>query len=433
MLMLLRPIRWLAAALLTLSLTIVAPAASRAQETVTPSDRVTRNVVVRAEPSTSAAAVDRMLPGAILPLVGDVPGWYRVQLPDGQQGFVSKAWTDLSSGRLTAAAPGRAFKIHVIDVGTGLAIFVEGQDFALLYDAGSQDDLAQGPGNRVVAYIRAVRPDLKRLDHVILSHPHKDHLELTPDVFDAFQVANVWESGRVNKTAGYCKFLKKVVSEGAIYHDAIASNATRTVTFSGSSCKGPVTVTEGPMMTAAPVVLGAQAQMSQLYRDAQAYPDPNGNSVVTRLDLGDKRILLAGDAEGGEREPPSTAPQANSIEARLLACCKPELAADVLVVGHHGSLTSSRNAFIDAVGAKIFVISSGPFPYKSVTLPDKEIVQALEARGQVYRTDLKDADCGADPAKPGPDTDESPGGCSNVLITITSHQAIAVAYAKPVD
>lgn len=431
MLMLSQPIRWLATALLTLSLAVAAPAASRAQETVTPSDRVTRNVVVRAQPSTSAAPVDKMLPGAILPLVGDVPGWFRVQLPDGQQGFVSKAWTDLSSARLASA--GRTFKVHAIDVGTGLAIFVEGKDFALLYDAGSQDDLAQGSSNRVVAYIRAVRPDLKRLDHVILSHPHKDHQELMPDVFDAFQVANVWESGRVKQTAGYCKFLKKVVAEGAIYHDAIASNATRTVTFSGSSCKGAVTVTEGPMMTAAPVVLGVQAQMSLLYRDAQAYADPNGNSVVTRLDLGDKRILLAGDAEGGEREPPSTAPLANSIEARLLACCKPELAADVLVVGHHGSLTSSRNAFIDAVGAKIFVISSGPYQYGSVTLPDKEIVQALEARGQVYRTDIKDADCSADPAKPGPDADESPGGCSNVLITIAPTTSIAMAYVKPAD
>lgn len=186
-------------------------------------------------------------------------------------------------------------------------------------------------------------------------------------------------------------------------------------------------------MTAAPIVLGAQAQMSLLYRDAQAYADPNGNSVVTRLDLGDKRILLAGDAEGGERELPSATPQANSIEARLLACCKPELAADALIVGHHGSLTSSRNAFLDAVGAKIFVISSGPYPYKSVTLPDRDIVQALEARDQVYRTDLNDAQCGAEPAKPGPDADESPGGCSTIQITIARSTALTVTYVKPAD
>lgn len=154
----------------------------------------------------------------------------------------------------------------MIDVGTGLAVFVEGADFALLYDAGSQDDLAQREGNRVVAYLRAVRPDLRRLDHVILSHPHKDHLELMPDVFDAFEVANVWESGRVNRTAGYCKFLTKVVAEGAVYHDAIASNGSRTVTFSGSTCKGSVVLTQGPMMTAAPVSLNDGAGQHGVHR-----------------------------------------------------------------------------------------------------------------------------------------------------------------------
>src|SRR3546814_5406855 len=71
------------------------------------------------------------------------------------------------------------------------------------------------------------------------------------------------------------------------------------------------------MMNAAPVPLGDGARMSFLYRDPKNYADPNGNSVVVRLDLGAKRILLAGDAEGGERELPSEPPQPNSIEAKL--------------------------------------------------------------------------------------------------------------------
>src|SRR3546814_5539695 len=90
------------------------------------------------------------------------------------------------------------------------------------------------------------------------------------------------------------------------------------------------------MMNAAPVPLGDGARMSFLYRDPKNYADPNGNSVVVRLDLGAKRILLAGDAEGGERELPSEPPQPNSIEAKLLACCATDLKSDVLVVGHHG-------------------------------------------------------------------------------------------------
>lgn len=119
----------------------------------------------------------------------------------------------------------------MIAVGTGLAVFVEGKDFALLYDVGSQDDLHDGNENRVVAYINRVRPGLKRLDHVILRHPHKDHVQLMPDVFKAFQVGDVWDSGRINTTDGYCHFLKAVAAEpGVRYHDAIASNQVRNVT-----------------------------------------------------------------------------------------------------------------------------------------------------------------------------------------------------------
>jgi competence protein ComEC len=435
--------RSLLAAVLALALAASAPLAAWAQQAVTPSERVTRNVVVRAAPDTTSPALDRLLPGDAAPLIADAPGWYRIRLPDGQEGFVSKAWTDLAGAPL--AAVGKSFKVHVIDVGTGLAVFVQGDDFALLYDAGSQDDLAKGADNRVVAYIKAVAPNLRVLNHVILSHPHKDHLELMPEVFDTFQVENVWESGRVNPTAGYCRFLQKVVAEHAIYHDAIASNAVRTAAFKEGKCKDGVRLSEGPMMTAAPIRLGDQAQMTLLYRDAFNYDDPNGNSVVTRLDLGDRRILLAGDAEGGDRPAPGDAegaervahtaqPKANSIEAKLLdACCRAQLAADLLVVGHHGSLTSSRGAFLDAVGAKLFVISSGPHPYQSVVLPDPAVVKMLKARGTLYRTDRDDGACETEPAKPGPDADESPGGCDNVLITIQPSAPLKVDYVKPVD
>src|SRR3546814_12784751 len=149
---------------------------------------------------------------------------------------------------------------------SGLAIFVEGRDFALLYDAGSQDDRHDVDENRVVAYIEAVRPGLARIDHLILSHPHKDHLQLMSDVFRRFEVGHVWESGRVNKTDGYCHFLKAAMSEpGAHYHDAIAANATRSVTFTSSGCNVAVPVRESSMLAAAPVLSGVGALLRFSY------------------------------------------------------------------------------------------------------------------------------------------------------------------------
>ena len=93
--------------------------------------------------------------------------------------------------------PAGTYVVHAIDVGTGLAIFVEGNDFTLLYDAGSNDDSARGKDkDRVLAYLAKVRPDLKVIDHVILSHPHKDHVEMMDDVFETYEVRNVWDFGR---------------------------------------------------------------------------------------------------------------------------------------------------------------------------------------------------------------------------------------------
>ena len=395
-------------------------------ETVTPDKRVKRSVIIRQEPTTDSAPIGRLRIGETLELASDQSGWYEVKLADGRRGFVSKAWTNSVDQSFTESLidAGGSFKVHIIDVGTGLAVYIEGRDFAMLYDAGSQDDLANGNDNRVVSYIKAVSPNLNTINHLVLSHPHKDHVQLMPDVFDQYVVKNVWDSGAVNLTVGYCNFLKKVAAEPSVkYHNAINSGQLHTV-----ECKkGAVSIREAGQMSASPVILGQNATMTILYRDASKHPDPNENTVVVRLDLGQKRILLAGDSEGGERRLPASQPDANSIEAKLLDCCKTDLKADALIVGHHGSLSSSRSSFIDAVGASVFVISSGPHAYgkNRIVLPDEEIVLGLEARGRVLRTDIDDAECAVSDSKVGPDSDESPGGCSNVVITVRGSEMTA--------
>jgi Bacterial SH3 domain len=62
-----------------------------AQEfSVTPSERVTRFVNVRAEPSAESEQLARLNPGERLPLVESVPRWYEVRLEGVGSGFVSK-------------------------------------------------------------------------------------------------------------------------------------------------------------------------------------------------------------------------------------------------------------------------------------------------------------------------------------------------------
>ena len=143
------------------------------------------------------------------------------------------------------------------------------------------------------------------------------------------------------------------------------------------------------------------------------------------LELGGTRILLTGDAGGGKREDPTELPDNGSVERALIDCCVDELSADILVLGHHGSMTSSRDEFLDAVEARDYIVSSGPKQYGPVVLPDQEVVDFVSARpnAQMWRTDHDDNACRTNPAKTGNDNDGKAGGCSNIHISIPGTSA----------
>jgi hypothetical protein len=101
----------------------------------------------------------------------------------------------------------------------------------------------------------------------------------------------------------------------------------------------------------------------------------------------------------------------------------------VLIAGHHGSTTSSRRLFLDAVNAHYFVISSGPHKYSGVTLPDQEVVNEFNKRGQLFSTTKNDDTCGANPAKIGKDADNEVGGCSNVRFIIRQTGVVGDFYS----
>jgi beta-lactamase superfamily II metal-dependent hydrolase len=400
------------------------PVAS-ANDCVTPSHEVIDGVQLRAHPSTKSKVLGKLKPGQYDQLAGSVPAWHQLTLADGSPAFISKRWSVVATcpaaptpPAVSATAPvaARSYTVHAIDVGTGLSVLIRGDDFAVLYDGGSNDDTAIGDKNRVVAYLKTLTPKLTRIDHVILSHPHRDHVELLADVLDQFEIGDVWDSGAA------------VVSHAAIrFHTPLQNFGQRIYPFQGGNCTAPasVKVNLASRIDESPIQLGQGAALTFLHTDGTQLVNLNENSLVVRIDLGGKRLLLMGDAEAGGRHPPATAPAPESTEGKLLACCQAELKADVMVVGHHGSETSSRTALLDAVGASIFVFSAGPTKYGSVTLPDQVIVDELTHRGQVFRTDIDDEACKANPAKIGPDGDGNPGGCSNIVIDFAANSIYA--------
>lgn len=410
---------------------------------------VQRNVTVREAPERGSDPVVFVAPGDRLDLIGEGErrnGYYPVRLPDGREGWVYYTFVrrvaeeDEIVVAPGAPAPG-TYRIHSIDVGTGLAILVEGADFTLLYDAGSNDDTAREQRNRVTAYLRAVRPDLRRIDHLILSHPHKDHSELMPDVVEAYEVLHIWDSGSVNPICSYRALLEDVAAEsGSTYHHATGRSGPHRVSFPAKTCYGrPLLETVVTIDRAEPIAIGQTfrigdgAGLTVLHTDGTRTNQYNEASVVVRLDLGRRRLLLPGDAEAGGRRPPTDPPNPSSPEGELIACCADALRADILVAGHHGSKTSSRTAFLDAIGASHYIVSAGPTRYATVTLPDREVVEQLARRGTVWRTDLDDPACKVSTVKIGPDNDDKPGGCDNIRLLIDSAGTIAADYFRPAD
>ena len=100
----------------------------------------------------------------------------------------------------------------------------------------------------------------------------------------------------------------------------------------------------------------------------------NNYSLVLRVTYGNTAFLLMGDAEA-------------EVEETLLAA-KTELAADVLVVGHHGSATSSSENFLKAVAPRYAILSVGED--NSYNLPNTGVLTRLKEQGTaLYRTDLQ--------------------------------------------
>jgi beta-lactamase superfamily II metal-dependent hydrolase len=330
--------------------------------------------------------------------------------------------------------------LEAIDVGTGLAIFVQGPDFALLYDAGSNDDDALGDKNRALAFLRAVHPKLSRIDHIILSHPHKDHVELLPDIIAAYAVGDIYDSGRVNEICGYRRFLDEIDAKGGnvAYHTVKHPAGAGTVAFPAlNNCEGKkkLAARSFKFKFADQIEVGTEIQLGQgaslkfLHANASDMKatggdlSPNENSLVVRLQLGPHVILLPGDAEAGERKTWPKAPTKTSAEGEVLACCKDDIDAEILIASHHGSMTSSRTAFLEAVSPKIVIVSSGPHAYSGTTLPDADVIKSYAATGAKVFTTKPDADeeaCKSNGAKIGPDDDGKPGGCDNVRLTLTS-------------
>jgi len=213
-----------------------------------------------------------------------------------------------------------------LDVGHGSSTFVTfPRGTTMLIDGGGFYYGSFDVGKHVVApFLWHER--IRKVDIVVLTHPHQDHLNGLLYVLNNFNVKEVWTNGETSPIESY-KIFKTIIHEKNIPH-RLMSAMTPTVTIDGAVVS----------VLSPPEPITAEEHMKSDH-------DSNDSSIVMKISFGGKSILLASDIL-----PPA--------ETRI-ALLGDRAKSDILLVPHHGSSASSTKSFISSVRPGHAVISCG--------------------------------------------------------------------------
>jgi competence protein ComEC len=245
-------------------------------------------------------------------------------------------------------APTRSgqLELHMIDVGQGDAIALRTPHAHwILIDAGRAWRGGDAGRSTVIPYIGRRSG---RLDLFVLSHPHTDHVGGAASVLHAMRPRTYVDAGFPGAADAYRTSLDVARRDHVHW---VRAHPGDTLTVDG-------------------VALRFLAPDSAW---TAALADPNLASVIVQARYGEITLLFMGDAEQPEEE-------------WLLARDSALLRADILKVAHHGSRTSSSEAFLAAVQPRLALVSVGAG--NSYGLPTPAIMRRLAVSGaQVLRTD----------------------------------------------
>lgn len=222
-------------------------------------------------------------------------------------------------------------EIHFIDTGNADAILIINSGKAMLVDGGENDD-----ETLVVNYIK--KQGITELEYVIATHAHADHVGGLDAVVKNFKVGKVFVANGDADTKTYRDFINA----------AMDKNLSPSV---------PLEDVEFPL---------GNSYFTVMNTDGGS--DTNNESLVIEYINGNDKVLLMGDAE-------------TEVENEILSKVSQ---VDLLKVGHHGSRTSTSQAFLNKVNPTYGVITCGAD--NSYGHPHKETVSKLQGI-EVHRTD----------------------------------------------
>ena len=268
----------------------------------------------------------------VLSVVGFIFG-YESDFYGGVKTFIDDTFGDEIKEVETLSAD---VKVYFMDVGEADAILINSNGKYVLIDSGNNAD-----GDNLVEYMK--EKGVKKLDYVIGTHAHEDHIGGMDNVIRAFDIGTFYMPKTVVPTLTYEDIIKALKNKGYKY----------------SVPKVGTTFTVGK----------SKFEVMYIGNDVE---EQNNDSIVIKMTYKNRSFLFTGDLPT-EKE---------------LTILDKDIKADVLKVAHHGSRYSSSYQFLNKVDAKYAVISCGKL--NDYNHPHNQLLKRLnKLKMKVYRTDLR--------------------------------------------
>lgn len=226
--------------------------------------------------------------------------------------------------------------VHYIDVGQGSAAYLEWDGYSMLIDAGDWN------ASDTLAYLEEL--EVEAIDIAVGTHPDADHIGQLARVIENYEVGEVWMSGNPSSSNTFIRTLEAVEEAGIPYEEPRRGDEYEV---------GSLNIT--------------------VLHPEELSGDTNGDSLSFHISYGETAFIFTGDAD-------------MKAEQEMVASGLP-LEADVLLIGHHGSNTSTNLEFLQAVAPDVAIYSAGlDNPYGH---PYAEVLASVENEGaEVYGTDV---------------------------------------------
>lgn len=230
-------------------------------------------------------------------------------------------------------------KVNYIDVGQGDSILVQVNNKNLLIDAGPKSSK-----DKLMDYLNKL--NIKKLDYVIATHPHEDHIGGMSYIIDKYEVEKFYAPKVEHTTKTFERMIDSLKNKG------LNINVIKEGTNS--------------------IDLGENTKVEVFSSGKDTYNNLNNYSPIMRVEFYNNSFLFTGDAE-------------KEVEKEVLEKGY-NLKSDVLKFGHHGSSTSTTEEFFKAVNPSIGVIQLGKD--NDYGHPHKETLEIIKKNQlTVYRTD----------------------------------------------